>query len=153
MFCIGSAILAVPATLLETNRQNAWFCGVLAIGFALLIVAVLLWVIQRYPQQTFIQIAKKALGRYAGTCISLIYIFLHVHSIYVFASRHQYIYDDSNCPEANAAYVDSCACSFSCYIRRYLGIEVVGRTAEIFLPWIVVPFFIVNCFKYSSNGN
>ncbi|MFE0562415.1 GerAB/ArcD/ProY family transporter [Priestia megaterium] len=75
-FCIGSAILAVPATLLETNRQNAWVCSVLAIGFALLIVAVLLWLMHRYPQQTFIEIAKKALGPYAGTCMSLIYIFL-----------------------------------------------------------------------------
>ena len=59
IFCIGSAILAVPATLLETNRQNAWVCSVLAIGFALLIVAVLLWLMHRYPQQTFIEIAKK----------------------------------------------------------------------------------------------
>ena len=142
VFCIGSAILAVPATLLETNRQNAWFCGVLAIGFALLIVAVLLWLIQRYPQQTFIQIAKKALGPYAGTCISLIYIFfMFIQSTFSLRDISTFM-TTQIVPETLPTWIHALVLLAVIY-GGYLGIEVVARTAKIFLPWIVVPFLLL----------
>lgn len=142
VFCIGSAILAVPATLLETNRQNAWFCGVLTMGFALLIVAVLLWLIQRYPQQTFIQIAKKALGPYTGTCISLIYIFfMFIQSTFSLRDISTFM-TTQIVPETLPTWIHALVLLAVIY-GGYLGIEVIARTAEIFLPWIIVPFLLL----------
>lgn len=64
VFSIGSAILVVSTLLLAVAKNIAWIGAIIGTGSGLVFARLLLWLIQKYPQSTLIDIAKKSCGKY-----------------------------------------------------------------------------------------
>ncbi|WP_312474089.1 endospore germination permease [Neobacillus sp.] len=132
-------ILSSIVTDLASNaKQDAWisiFIGML--GSLALYFFVYCQIFNHYPTLPFTGILAKVFSKYIGVPLSLVYIgyFFYLTSI---ATRHlgdtitTQILSETPIPVVN--FIVLLLISYGCY----LGIEVLGRTAEILLIWMFI---------------
>jgi spore germination protein KB len=144
LYTLGTTILVIPSGLAATAKHDAWIGAIAGVCLNLVIVFIFTSLWSLYPNLSFVGICKKILGKYLGGVLSVIFI------IYSFIGSTTVLYYVGNflktqilvgtpLPYLNALF------GIVVILGARLGIEVLGRTAEIFLPWFILlfVFFVV----------
>ncbi|GAA3314189.1 hypothetical protein GCM10020331_006150 [Ectobacillus funiculus] len=97
---------------------------------------------QLYPNKTLIQYSDQILGRFIGKIISLIYLFYLIKSIGLISRQYgEFIAGVSLLHTPRVMIIGSMI--FVSAIAVRLGIEVIARAAQIFVPLIVVGWIVM----------
>jgi spore germination protein KB len=141
LYTIGTTILVIPSGLAGVAKQDAWI-GVIAgliLNIGIVYIFIKLW--SMFPEQSFVEICDKVLGKYLGKLFSVFFIF---YSFIGSTTVLFYVGDFVSTEilvETPASYIQM---TFAIVLIMGVGfgIEVIARTAEIFLPWFILLFMI-----------
>ncbi|MCA0969322.1 endospore germination permease [Halobacillus litoralis] len=137
LFTIGSSILIIPTPLALEARQDAWLSVIVAILVGLLLSLFYSKVGKEAEGKTFVQAAQYAFGPWIGRVLNLFYLmFLYILSALVLRNIGDFM-TTQIIPETPLQFTHIL---FLLVIiaGAYLGIEAMGRSAEIFIPWMVL---------------
>lgn len=142
MFSIGSSLLIVPSGLAAGASQDAWIAAIIGLLGGLLLVNLYNQITTRFPQATFVQYSQLVLGRWLGGFISFLYF---CYFIILTASVLRNIGDFLNTEILPNTPIQVIHILFLIVIIMGIrnGIEVFSRTAELFLPWIILLFLML----------
>ncbi|WP_409344902.1 endospore germination permease [Paenibacillus sp. MBLB4367] len=76
LFTIGSSILFVPLGAIQSAKQDAWISILAGMGGSLAVIWLYAALARAEPRLTFVEMARKRLGPWLGTAVSLLFIFV-----------------------------------------------------------------------------
>lgn len=123
-------------------RQDVWwqsfFAALLGVGF--LWVHHQLW--QRYPDQTFVQVAETVLGRPLGKLVSLLYLlfFLLMLSLNLRLTGEFFLH--AFLPRTPVIVVIGVVAALAAWSSR-AGIEVMGRAGQVVFPLLIGSILLI----------
>lgn len=142
LITIGDSILVAPSTTALGAKQDAWLSSILGMAIGLLTVYIFSMIGKFYPQLTLIQAIQKILGKWVGTLVALLYLvfFLINNVAYI-----REIGDFMTTEMMQDTPIQAIQILFICIVifAVRLGLEVMGRSAEIFAPWVIFLFLIL----------
>ncbi|MCR4436800.1 MAG: endospore germination permease [Clostridiales bacterium] len=139
-FLYGSTVIINPAL---SAKNDAWLAILLGgVGGALLI-GVYASIALLNPSKTLVEILMDRFGKLIGNAVSILYIwyFIHIASL-VFRNFGEFI-TTMTFPETPMAVVIGIFAVLLVYGINS-GIEVMGRTSELFVPFIPVTALIIS---------
>jgi spore germination protein KB len=140
----ATAILLVPAITAAEAKRDFWLSPVWAslIGFFTVYIAYLLN--KRYPDKTLIEYGESILGRFLGKVLGLVYLLFYLHVVGIVIREYgEYVVGSffNRTPMTVIMGTMLLVCAFN--VRG--GLEVIGRSAQMFVPivmflfvWIVI---------------
>ncbi|MDQ0215819.1 spore germination protein KB [Oikeobacillus pervagus] len=144
-FTIGTSILTVPSGLAEDARQDAWIVAIVGTVLGLFVI----WIYNKlglmFPNMTFIKMNIEIFGIWLGKIISLIFVtmpFLYTSIVLIYNGNFLLIHMMPNTPilAVNILMV------IIVVMGVRLGIETIGRAAEIFVLFFFILFIILVVF-------
>jgi spore germination protein KB len=132
-------------------RKDAWLADLLGMCGGIILFYIHYFLFRQYPNMFLTGYVRKIFGKYLGWIIGLLYI---IYFLYI-AARNVRDFGDlmisSTLPITPLLVISISLVLVVCYVL-YLGIEVVGRTGEIFLV-ILLLFGIAGNFLVLVSGN
>lgn len=148
---IGDSILVLPTIVAHVSKQDAWIPGI--IGLLLGLAAVYLFSLagKLYPHLSLVQSIKKIFGRGLGTFIASMFL---IYPFLTGAAMLRELGDFLIMEMMQDTPIEAMQILFIGIVIMAvrLGIEVIGRTAEMFLPWIIL-FFLILTILISPQSN
>lgn len=148
LFELGSALVV---SLGIDAKKDAWLTILLGLCGGIVLFFIYYFLFRQYPNLPFTGYARKIFGKYLGWMIGLLYT---VYFLYA-AARNLRDFGDllltSTMPKTPILAINILMVFAICYVL-YLGIEVVGRTAEVFILILVLMGFTGNLFIYFSGN-
>jgi len=141
LFTLGDAVLVLPGSMTAEAGRDAWIAGIGSVVVGLLAVAFFCGVAGRYPRQTLVQYSETILGRWAGKAVSLFYLWFFFLLSAVLLREVGDFLTTLVLPETPIEAIMLLFLGVAVLGAR-LGIETIVRAAEVFLPWIVLMFFV-----------
>jgi spore germination protein KB len=134
---IGAYILSVPAVIAAESKQDAWIAAILGTITALLLIWLYTILGSLMGNMTIIQYCKKIFGKWLGGFISFTFVIfmLLITMSYVWIAGDFLI--TQLMPETPLIVINLLFTIVVTYAVR-LGLEPVGRAAEILYPWVLV---------------
>lgn len=138
---IGTAILIMPATMVQVAKQDAWIPATVGVFLSLLLIKLFVTVGNTTPGLSLVEANEKILGKFFGKIISIAFF------IFTFLSAGELLYFIGNfmksevMPETPAASFVILFIIIIAY-ATYLGLEVFARSAEILFPIFLFIFII-----------
>ncbi|RAS86273.1 GerAB/ArcD/ProY family transporter [Priestia endophytica] len=132
-------------------KKDAWLAILLGMCGGVLLFFIYYFLFRQYPNLTLTGYTKKIFGKYLGWIIGLLYVVFFMYA----SARTLRDFGDlllsSTLPKTPLLAINLSFVLVMCYVL-YLGIEVLGRTAEVF---IVILFFfgIVGNFLVLVSGH
>nr|WP_263327771.1 endospore germination permease [Neobacillus sp. Marseille-Q6967] len=136
-FTVGTAILYTASLLSTFTKQDAWLASFLAILPSLLFIFVYNQFISLYPSMTYVEVNEKVLGKWLGKLTSVLYL-LYVFHIISGGYRGIGDFFTTQVMVETPIQVIMILFVLTSLIGVRLGLEVICRTAVIFLPWIIL---------------
>jgi len=130
-----------PALDSPPGNQDVWLSVLLSIPVHLIlsIPVYLLW--KRFPNQSFIDYSQTILGK-AGKLIGLFYVLYFIHALSMFLYEWSAFLTTIIIPETPVLFILAFVLPFCAY-AVIKGIEVIGRLAEFFAPFIFFGLIII----------
>lgn len=129
IFDLGTALIVsygIPA------GKDAWLAILVGMGGGIVLFFVYYTLFRQYPTLPLTGYIRKIFGKYIGWVIGLLYCLFFIY----IAARNVRDFGDlltsSTLPETPLLAINLSLILVMCYVI-YLGIEVVGRTAEVFI--------------------
>ncbi|UPK44657.1 GerAB/ArcD/ProY family transporter [Paenibacillus pabuli] len=72
---VGDMILIYPALVTALGKHDAWFCSILGQPIGIFIIWIMYKLHRTFPELSLIEISKKLLGLWAGSILSVGYLF------------------------------------------------------------------------------
>ncbi|OMF08334.1 spore gernimation protein [Paenibacillus amylolyticus] len=72
---VGDMVLIYPSLVTAVGKQDAWFCSLVSLPIGVGIMWVLYTLHRTHPQLSLFEISKKVLGTWAGSMLSVAYLF------------------------------------------------------------------------------
>ncbi|MDU0204096.1 MULTISPECIES: endospore germination permease [Paenibacillus] len=142
LFTIGSAILIAPSGLAYDAKQDAWIAAILGLLAGLLLVILYQALGQRFPQQTLVKYCEELMGKWVGKAVGLLYFcFFFILAALVLRNLGDFI--------STQVLVDTPLQFTHIFFLAIVilgirnGLETFTRTSEIFLPWVLLFFFLM----------
>lgn len=136
LFTVGSSILIVPTPLTANAKQDAWISISLSVGVGLILIFFYNHIATLMKGQTFVQATISVFGNWFGRIILFFYLsFLYVLASLVLRNIGDFM-TTQIIPETPLQFTHILFLIVVIW-GAYLGIEVLGRTSEMFMPWIV----------------
>ncbi|MFB9757542.1 GerAB/ArcD/ProY family transporter [Ectobacillus funiculus] len=135
MFEMGTAVVISYGI---GAKKDAWLATLLGMCVAIIVFFIYYFLFRQYPTLPLTGYARKIFGKYPGWIIGLLYILFF---LYISARNTRELGElliASILPQTPLLAITILFVLTICYVL-YLGIEVLGRTAEVF---IVVLFFM-----------
>ncbi|CAM4405921.1 spore germination protein KB [Paenibacillus endophyticus] len=145
LFSLGSAILIVPSAMALTSKQDSWISALLGVLLGMLLLVLYHSLGKSFPNQNLVQYSEIIAGKFVGRLISFLYLtFFLLLSALVLRNIGDFM-TTIVMPETP---IQAIFILFMVIIvmGAGLGLEVIGRAAEIFLPWILLLLFILIVF-------
>lgn len=142
---IGDSILVLPSIPTFYAQQDAWISSFIGMAAGLLAVYMLCMIGKLYPHLTLIQSIQQILGKWVGSIVSLLFLAY----FFLSATAHtQEVGDFLNIEMMQETPIQALQILFISIVimAARLGLEVIGRTAEIFTPLILIIFLILIMF-------
>ncbi|WP_071392982.1 GerAB/ArcD/ProY family transporter [Bacillus tuaregi] len=145
IFSIGSSVILAPSILAGTARQDGWLSYFIAIVTGLGFLYIYNLLASLYPELSFVEYSRKILGKWIGSIIAILfltYIFLVCSTLL----REIGEFITINVLVETPIQIIMIMFLITSLIGIRLGIEVIGRTAMIFFPWIIGLFTLLFLF-------
>jgi spore germination protein KB len=141
LFSVGTTILVVPTVLAADAKQDAWIPGLVGVGVGLIFLWLYGTLAKKYPGYTLFDINDLVLGKWLGRMVTFFLVFAAtvlsaqvLHYIGAFMTRQIM-------PTTPIQAINVLMITFV-IIGAKSGVIVLGRTAEIFFPWILLLLFL-----------
>ncbi len=151
---MGNGLISIAKPLTKTAYQDGWISIFLAGLVSLMVVNIILFLMKRFPQKSFIEISEQVLGKYLGKIPGLI-IFAY---FLIFASETvRFLVDLGSTwllPKTPIEIMMISTLALLYYLTRN-GIKVFGRFQQIIL-WLfilILPIFFVPFFTHGTILN
>lgn len=139
---LATAILLVPAITSKLAERDAWLVPALASVTGFFTVYIACQLNNRYPAKTLIEFSGDILGRTLGKALGLVYLVFLFHIVGIVVREYgEFIVGTflNRTPISVVMGTMMLVCAFN--VRG--GLEVVGRTAQMFVPILTFLFFCV----------
>ncbi|WP_342045841.1 GerAB/ArcD/ProY family transporter [Bacillus sp. OTU530] len=148
MFELGSALVVSYGV---TARKDAWLAILLGLcgGIALFFIYYALF--RQYPNLPLTGYTRKIFGKYVGWIIGLSYTIYFLYNAARILRDFGDLLLSSTLPQTPLLAINILMILTICYVL-YLGIEVLGRTAEVFIVILISLGLIGNLFVYLSGN-
>jgi spore germination protein KB len=137
---VGDMALVYPQLMCSIAKQDAWIAAFASMPVGAALIWLLLRLCRLYPGLTLIEYLQRILGKWAGSAVALFYLhfFLFASCMYIreiedFTATQIYERVPGSIIRSMVLLLVICAV--------YLGLEVIGRSVEVFLPMFA--FFLV----------
>lgn len=141
LFTLGDAILVLPATVIYPAKQDAWISGLFSLVVGSGIIYLFYKIGNTYPDKSFVQIIEAILGKWFGKAIVLVFIFYTFLSTGILL-RELGAFLLTHYLKGTPMQVVMALFIITVALAVRLGVEIIGRTAEIFLPWVIATILI-----------
>lgn len=142
VFTIGTSILVLPATLAKFAKQDAWIASVLTICISLCFIFIYNQLSSLYPSMTFVEISDKIFGKWLGKISALLYLY-YFFLLSASLTRQMGDFFTTQVMVETPIQIIMMMFLLTSLMGVRLGLEVISRTAVIFIPWIIVMLFIL----------
>jgi spore germination protein KB len=131
----ATAVLLVPAITMKHAKQDLWISPIWASFAGFLTVYITYRLHKLYPDESVIEYSERILGRIAGKVLGGVYIFFYLHITGIIIREYSDFIATFLPLTPMTVVMGSIVvvCGFA--VRG--GIEVLGRSAEIFVPLVV----------------
>ncbi|SDN67008.1 spore germination protein KB [Paenibacillus sp. yr247] len=140
-FTVGTSIILAPSITTAEAKQSAWISSAIAMGIGCLLVWMYNTLGGKFPGQTINEYSEIVLGKWLGKLISLYFLLnLSVLSALVLRDIGDFV-TIQLMPETPIQSIIILFLIITVMGAR-MGIETIGRTSEIVLPWFLFLFII-----------
>ncbi|MGP4059379.1 GerAB/ArcD/ProY family transporter [Halobacillus sp. H74] len=137
LFIVGSSILIVPTPLAAGAKNDAWIAISLSVAVGVILVFFYNQIAKLMKGQTFVQATISVFGNWIGRVILFFYLsFLYVLASLVLRNIGDFM-TTLIIPETPLQFTHILFLLVVIW-GAYLGIEAIGRSAEMFMPWVVL---------------
>ncbi|MEK4234389.1 MULTISPECIES: GerAB/ArcD/ProY family transporter [Paenibacillus] len=142
LLTIGDSILVIPPSTTHYAKQNAWISSLIGMIVGLLAIFLYSKFAKLYPNLTLIQVIQKVFGKWIGTIISLLTL---MYFLIVTVGSMREVADFVTSEMLPGTPIPAILILFILIVimATRLGIEVIGRTGEIFTPMVIILFLIL----------
>ncbi|MDQ0879405.1 GerAB/ArcD/ProY family transporter [Peribacillus sp. V2I11] len=148
LFELGSALVV---SLAIDAKKDAWLAILLGMCGGIVLFFIYFFLFRQYPNLPLTGYARQIFGKYIGWIIGLLYV---VYFLYI-AARDLRDFGElllsSTMPKTPLSTLNILMILAICYVL-YLGIEVLGRTAEVFIVVLIFFGFTGNLLVYFSGS-
>ncbi len=151
LFTVGSSILIVPSPLAIQAKQDAWISISISVLAGLLLTLFYNQVAKQMQNKTFVQATIYAFGNWVGRFLLVFYLsFLFILGALVLRNIGDFMTTEI-IPQTPLQYTHILFLLVVIW-GAFLGLEVLGRSAEMFMPWVVL-FLLLFIFALLSEVN
>jgi spore germination protein KB len=137
LFSLGSTILIVPSVLTTYAHQDGWLSAALGITMGGAVIGLYVALGNRYPNQSLMTYSELILGKWLGKCISILF-YLYIFLIGTFVLRNVGDFITTIIMPETPIQVIHFVFLLIIMLGVGLGLEVVARAGEVFLPWVLL---------------
>lgn len=147
-FLVGTSTLVTSGTV---AGHDGWMSQIIAGGFGL--IAALIWMRlgNLYPGKLPAEYFKIIVGKWAGTLLSLIYVWFCLHLGALVVSNVKYAYLATVFVETPGAVLVVCMMALAVY-AVHLGLETFARSAEIITPLVMLFLVLITSLAFFTPG-
>lgn len=128
----GGTIIVLGAVIVSISKQDAWI-SILITSIVSLPIICLYWFLgSQYPNMTFVGIIKELLGKWLGSFIAAIYVFLCIMSAYCVPWYVGNFLTTQTMPRT-PLYVINSIYVLGAVIGTLYGLEAISRASEILM--------------------
>ncbi|WP_428909891.1 GerAB/ArcD/ProY family transporter [Niallia sp. Krafla_26] len=135
IFSIGSSVILAPSLLAGFAKQDGWISFLLAILISLSFIFLYNRLASYFPEMTFVQYSQVILGKPIGKFVSVLFL-LYLFQICISLLREIGEFITTNVLVETPIQIIMTMFILTSLVGVRLGLEVIGRTATIFMPWI-----------------
>ena len=139
---VATAILGLPSITAKYAKNDLWLSPIFAslIGYVTVYIAYKLH--KLYPKQTVIQFSEQIMGRFAGKIIGLLFLFFYIQTTGQITRTYAEFIVDSFLVNTPISLIIA-SMIFLCALMVSVGIEGLGRAAQLFFPIFTFPLLIL----------
>lgn len=137
---ISRSVLPVSTLLVVTGtyaRQDAWLSALLATVAGPILVWFVMTLAIRHPDETVVEYAPRLLGPVLGYAVVFIFLWLYLHHASIILRIYGEALAAAVIPETPIVFVMGVMIFLAALGARY-GIEVLGRMADLLVPFFVL---------------
>lgn len=138
---ISTSIISVPSIVARYAENDLWISPIISSLIGVITVYIAFELHKIYPKQTLIQFNEQILGKFIGKIVSFIFLSFYLLIIgHVLRGYSEFIVSSFliNTPISVIMISMMVLCAFAVYG----GIEVLGRLAQLFFPFFIIPIMI-----------
>jgi spore germination protein KB len=136
-FSVGSSILLVPPSLIQSSQHDGWISGLIGVAFGIGVILLYLRLIKAYPGESLFSIFNKIYGRVAGKAVSSLYlVFIFLLTCEVVSNMGDFMTTQIMI-ETPKEYIHLLFMLPIIY-GVIKGLEVIGRSAEVIYPTFLI---------------
>ncbi len=142
---LATALLSIPSATARLAKNDLWLSPIWAslIGFIIVYIAIKLY--KFYPKQTLIQYSESILGKIVGKALGF-FLIINLLIANGFATRQYSELVTGTFLSYTPMIVVTASLVLICAFAVKGGLEVVGRSAEIFIPLYVFSLVMIIVF-------
>jgi spore germination protein KB len=144
LYTVGTTILVIPSGLAATAKQDAWIAGLVGVCFGLISGGMYVGLWRLFPNKTFVGMCEAAFGKAIGTLCSVAFMF----SAFIGATTVLFyvgnFYKTHFLPQTPMPIIHILFAIVVVGGVR-MGLEVIGRTGELLMPWFILLFLVLVC--------
>ncbi|MBM7649609.1 spore germination protein KB [Bacillus ectoiniformans] len=145
LYTLGSAVILSPPSLIQAAKQDAWLSGLIGTCLGLLLLGLYIAMSKAHPNQNLFEMLESLFGKIGGKLIGSLYLFYaFILSSQVLSNLGDFIVTQIMI-ETPKEFIELLFIIPVIYGVR-LGIEVIGRSAEVLYPVIIIFFIILVIF-------
>lgn len=131
----------MPIASTPPANQDMWIAELLSGVYTIIICAPILYLSSKFPGMTPVEYSEKILGRFLGKITGMIFIaFLSFICLLDLLIMSEFL-GSAVIPET-PVYATMLFMLVTCAYAIYKGVEVIGRIAEIFVPFIILTIIV-----------
>ncbi|OAB48344.1 GerAB/ArcD/ProY family transporter [Paenibacillus antarcticus] len=142
---IGDSILILPNVSTSFAKQDTWISGIIALLVGLIAVYIFSVLGNLYPKLTFILSIQKILGKWFGTLMAALFLIFPLITVVEYTRELGDFITTEMMAETPILAIQILFICIVIFAVR-LGLEVIARTGEIFLPCIILLFLLMVVF-------
>ncbi|MBC7343505.1 MAG: endospore germination permease [Clostridia bacterium] len=139
LFMIRSTVVIATLPVLTTGEaaQDAWAAATLALLGSVVIVLMVGGLGTKFPSLTIVEYNQRLLGKYVGGLVSLAFLWLFLHIAATDTRVYAEVLVSGFLPLTPLTFITASMVILAALVV-YLGIEVLGRMADVLMPFFTL---------------
>ncbi|SHF28202.1 spore germination protein KB [Seinonella peptonophila] len=137
----ATALLAMPSVTMKYAHQDMWLSPIWASLGGFLIVWITFQLHKFYPKESFIEYVPRIIGRFLGSIFAFLYLFFYWIILGDIVREYGEFLITNFLAHTPYSVISGSMLLVCAYAVRG-GVEVIGRSAQFFVP-IVMPLFLI----------